>query len=643
MKKSARKNVRSRKSSAVQPHKALAVILAVALVFSTFQIAAEAVGETCNGINATIVGTSGDDTITGTTGNDVIVALGGNDQIILGSTGSDKDTICAGDGDDVISAANGDAWIDGGSGNDRVTTANGKDTVFGGTGNDSISTGNGNDAINGGDGTDYCNTGSGGQDSASNCETSGSNGIVTIVKDAEPDAEQDFLFTGTLDTFSLDGDPNSAVSNTYTAIKSVGSYSITEVPVGGWAVGSIVCTDPDNGTTTSLGNQTATLDVDTGEVIQCTFLNTQLGGSSSDSASSDQSSSEENNSSSEDGASSESNESSSESSAEESSAQSSDEGSSSVDDSSASSSEESAESSDQSSAESAASSDEASSETSEATEQSSSQENSSAGASSENTQSSDISSESTSSTSSEAASDSSANNESISSASTTTSEGNDDQSQNGLEDSPLVGGNGDYRGHRTNHWKGLLNFLADFHLPNLTIAPGGFGGGNAPLTNDQLAYVCSLQRALSHQNIFSGLLANLSLTANPNLNLTSQQLSKLLKDTKLCEKVNAAFLPARTIVAQQTETLFPLSLDGSPLSKNTTWNACIRGRATLQDIRSNTDRDEDGVPRSCASYHTGNSWYHPDLHVYFTFDSKTKKVTLPEGYAFAPSTVVAGK
>jgi len=73
---------------------------------------------TCNGLDATIEGTAGDDFLTGTPGNDVIVGLGGND-IILGNGGND--TICGGDGDDLIR---------GGSGDDTLFGKSGKDLTF---------------------------------------------------------------------------------------------------------------------------------------------------------------------------------------------------------------------------------------------------------------------------------------------------------------------------------------------------------------------------------------------------------------------------------------------------------------------------------------------------------------------------------
>src|SRR2546429_6102587 len=52
-----------------------------------------AAGTTCNGLTATIVGTTGNDTLVGTAGNDVIAALAGDDTID-GAGGND--VICGG-------------------------------------------------------------------------------------------------------------------------------------------------------------------------------------------------------------------------------------------------------------------------------------------------------------------------------------------------------------------------------------------------------------------------------------------------------------------------------------------------------------------------------------------------------------------
>ena len=57
-----------------------------------------------------------------------------------------------------------------------------------------------------------------------------------------------------------------------------GTYTVTEnTPPTGWAFQRLVCTDPDGGTTVDLNTRTATIDLDAGETVTCTFTNTRLG------------------------------------------------------------------------------------------------------------------------------------------------------------------------------------------------------------------------------------------------------------------------------------------------------------------------------------------------------------------------------
>lgn len=125
------------------------------------------VNATCDGLQATLTGTPGNDTITGTPGNDVIVAFAGND--IINGLGGD-DTICAGNGNDTVSGNNGNDRIFGGNGADHINGNGGDDRVFGGNGddlllggwaNDRIFGGDGNDTIKGGIGADYIEAGDG--------------------------------------------------------------------------------------------------------------------------------------------------------------------------------------------------------------------------------------------------------------------------------------------------------------------------------------------------------------------------------------------------------------------------------------------------------------------------------------------------
>jgi len=101
----------------------------------------------CDGLEATIVGTPGDDTLTGTAGNDVIVGGPGAD-VIRG--GSGNDVICGGPGDDALAGQGeddrlfgdpGDDLLDGGEGGCcSMPTNTGDDLLRGGPGNDTLHT-----------------------------------------------------------------------------------------------------------------------------------------------------------------------------------------------------------------------------------------------------------------------------------------------------------------------------------------------------------------------------------------------------------------------------------------------------------------------------------------------------------------------
>ena len=76
------------------------IFLMIGLLFAVPQTTiVAATVQTCNGIRATRVGTSGNDQIIGTAARDVIVALEGND-LIYGLGGND--IICSNQGNDNV-------------------------------------------------------------------------------------------------------------------------------------------------------------------------------------------------------------------------------------------------------------------------------------------------------------------------------------------------------------------------------------------------------------------------------------------------------------------------------------------------------------------------------------------------------------
>jgi Ca2+-binding RTX toxin-like protein len=113
----------------------------------------------CNGLLATLAGTSGPEALTGTAGADVLAGLGGNDTLLgIGA----NDTLCGGSGNDSLNGGAGNDRLDGGSGNDSLLGGIGNDTLFGRGGADTLSGGDGADALSGGPGSpDSCLGGAG--------------------------------------------------------------------------------------------------------------------------------------------------------------------------------------------------------------------------------------------------------------------------------------------------------------------------------------------------------------------------------------------------------------------------------------------------------------------------------------------------
>ncbi|MDQ3954969.1 MAG: hypothetical protein M3285_05405 [Actinomycetota bacterium] len=144
------------------------------LVVLASQVPGEARGQVtarlpkCDGVEATIVGTAGNDVLEGTQGPDVIVAQGGHDKI-FGNGGDDL--ICAGGGHDWLEGGGGDDVLLGGSQSDALGAPpedaggiphefddpNGFPagvTVIGDVGDEIMRGGPGNDLLRGGPGDD---------------------------------------------------------------------------------------------------------------------------------------------------------------------------------------------------------------------------------------------------------------------------------------------------------------------------------------------------------------------------------------------------------------------------------------------------------------------------------------------------------
>ena len=109
-------------------------------------------------------------------------------------------------------------------------------------------------------------------------------GSITIVKDAVPNSARDFNFTSTsnqtttIGSFILDddSDPTQPSSRTFSNL-APGAYTVTEggLPITGWDLTDLTCTGGGANTTTSKVTGIATIGLDAGENVICTYTNTQ--------------------------------------------------------------------------------------------------------------------------------------------------------------------------------------------------------------------------------------------------------------------------------------------------------------------------------------------------------------------------------
>jgi len=99
-------------------------------------------------------------------------------------------------------------------------------------------------------------------------------GTIVINKAATPDDDTPFDFTedipGANSGFTL-MDPSDD-TETFNDVPT-GSYTVTETGEVGWTLDDIICVDPDNGS--SDAGATATIDLDDGETVTCTFSNSR--------------------------------------------------------------------------------------------------------------------------------------------------------------------------------------------------------------------------------------------------------------------------------------------------------------------------------------------------------------------------------
>ncbi len=215
------------------------------------------------------------------------------------------------------------------------------------------------------------------------------------------------------------------------------------------------------------------------------------------------------------------------------------------------------------------------------------------------------------------------------------------------------GRNGGHRGEDSNQLLGKMRAIALRNGLGGDTAPAGFGGTNdVPLSTAELNVLCSVQRTFSSQTPLD-LIRLISRTLAVFMGRDAKFIEEKMFDSATCERINASLKPSAT-VAEVILKPVPLAIDGYPVSSNQTWNKCVRGQATLEDIRENGDvvvsrMSGKAFAKSCDAYRTSgtNEWTHPDdafLTLTIVPNGKNApKVTANDGYIVLPVTKTASR
>ncbi|MCB0166064.1 MAG: hypothetical protein KDI79_17655 [Anaerolineae bacterium] len=103
-------------------------------------------------------------------------------------------------------------------------------------------------------------------------------GTIIIVKDAQPNTSTPFVFTlygfETAPLMTLIDDGSGANNAITFADRQPGTYGVQERPQSDWALSSLSCND--NNSTTNFAEGKATIKLEAGETVTCTFINIPL-------------------------------------------------------------------------------------------------------------------------------------------------------------------------------------------------------------------------------------------------------------------------------------------------------------------------------------------------------------------------------
>ncbi|MCB9123707.1 MAG: DUF11 domain-containing protein [Caldilineaceae bacterium] len=100
-------------------------------------------------------------------------------------------------------------------------------------------------------------------------------GTVTVTKTVSGEATSDWAFSGNLGDFTL----AAAGGERVFARLAPGSYAVIEAARPGWSLAALTCADPNFNTQVNLTTATATISLEPGESVACTYTNVAAAGS----------------------------------------------------------------------------------------------------------------------------------------------------------------------------------------------------------------------------------------------------------------------------------------------------------------------------------------------------------------------------
>ena len=100
-------------------------------------------------------------------------------------------------------------------------------------------------------------------------------GTVSITKAVSGAADSDWAFSGNLGDFTL---PAAGGERVFARL-APGSYAVVEAARPGWSLGALTCVDPNFNTQVNLATAMATISLEPGESVACTFTNVAAAGS----------------------------------------------------------------------------------------------------------------------------------------------------------------------------------------------------------------------------------------------------------------------------------------------------------------------------------------------------------------------------